>query len=143
MLKGKDFFFIKKDKNEEILEEIVGIVNERLPKFYNLDKLKDIQVLAPMRKGDLGVSNLNIRTFKRYLNKEEKFKVEETLQKRIFRVGDKVMQIKNNYTKKWETEDKSESGEGIYNGDIGYIYHIDKDNKIVYVLFDQTKDSIV
>lgn len=137
-VKGKDFFFIKKDTNEEILNEIVGIVSERLPKFYKLDKLKDIQVLAPMRKGDLGVSNLNIE-LQKYLNKEDKYKVEETLQKRIFRVGDKVMQIKNNYTKKWETEDKSESGEGIYNGDIGYIYHIDKENKIIYVLFDQTK----
>lgn len=137
-VKGKDFFFIKKDTNEEILKEIVGLVSTRLPKFYNLDKLKDIQVLAPMRKGDLGVVNLNIE-LQKYFNKEEKYKVEETLQKRIFRVGDKVMQIKNNYTKKWETEDKSESGEGIYNGDIGYIYHIDKENKIIYVLFDQTK----
>ncbi|CEO28652.1 SF1B family DNA helicase RecD2 [Paraclostridium sordellii] len=137
-VKGKDFFFIKKDTNEEILKEIVGLVSTRLPKFYNLDKLKDIQVLAPMRKGDLGVANLNIE-LQKYLNKEEKYKVEETLQKRIFRVGDKVMQVKNNYTKKWETEDKSESGEGIYNGDIGYIYHIDKENKIIYVLFDQTK----
>ncbi|CEQ11295.1 DNA helicase [[Clostridium] sordellii] len=137
-VKGKDFFFIKKDTNEKILKEIVGLVSTRLPKFYNLDKLKDIQVLAPMRKGDLGVANLNIE-LQKYLNKEEKYKVEETLQKRIFRVGDKVMQIKNNYTKKWETEDKSESGEGIYNGDIGYIYHIDKENKIIYVLFDQTK----
>ena len=137
-VKGKDFFFIKKDTNEEILNEIVGIVSERLPKFYKLDKLKDIQVLAPKRKGDLGVANLNIE-LQKYLNKEDKYKVEETLQKRIFRVGDKVMQIKNNYTKKWETEDKSESGEGIYNGDIGYIYHIDKENKIIYVLFDQTK----
>ena len=137
-VKGKDFFFIKKNTNEEILKEIVGLVSTRLPKFYNLDKLKDIQVLAPMRKGDLGVANLNIE-LQKYLNKEEKYKVEETLQKRIFRVGDKVMQIKNNYTKKWETEDKSESGEGIYNGDIGYIYHVDKENKIIYVLFDQTK----
>ncbi|CEQ25263.1 DNA helicase [[Clostridium] sordellii] len=137
-VKGKDFFFIKKNTNEEILKEIVGLVSTRLPKFYNLDKLKDIQVLAPMRKGELGVANLNIE-LQKYLNKEEKYKVEETLQKRIFRVGDKVMQIKNNYTKKWETEDKSESGEGIYNGDIGYIYHIDKENKIIYVLFDQTK----
>lgn len=137
-VKGKDFFFIKKDNNEEILEEIVGLVSQRLPKFYNLDKLQDIQVLAPMRKGDLGVTNLNIE-LQKYLNKEEKFKVEETLQKRTFRVGDKVMQIKNNYTKKWENEDKSESGEGIYNGDIGYIYHIDKENKTIYVLFDKTK----
>ena len=137
-VKGKDFFFIKKDTNEAILEEIVGLVSQRLPKFYNLDKLQDIQVLAPMRKGDLGVTNLNIE-LQKYLNKEEKFKVEETLQKRIFRVGDKVMQIKNNYTKKWENEDKSESGEGIYNGDIGYVYHIDKEKRIVYVIFDQIK----
>lgn len=136
--KGKDFFFIKKSTNEEILEEIIGIVSERLPKFYKFDKLKDIQILASMRKGDLGVTNLNME-LQKYLNKSEKFKVEENFQKRLFRVGDKVMQIKNNYTKKWETEDQKDSGEGIYNGDIGYIYHIDKDKRIVYVLFDQVK----
>ncbi len=136
--KGKDFFFIKKETNEEILEEISGLVSTRLPKYYNLDKLNDIQVLASMRKGDLGVTNLNIE-LQKCLNKQDKLKVEETLQKRIFRVGDKVMQIKNNYTKKWENEEQTESGEGIYNGDIGYIYHIDKENKIVSVLFDKTK----
>ena len=136
--KGKDFFFIRKDTNEDIMSEIIGVVNERLPKFYKLDKLKDIQVLASMRKGDLGVSNLNVE-LQKHLNKPEKFKVEETFSKRTFRVGDKVMQIKNNYTKKWETEDRSDSGEGVYNGDIGYIYHIDKDKKKVYVIFDQIK----
>ncbi|MGL5346715.1 MAG: SF1B family DNA helicase RecD2 [Peptostreptococcaceae bacterium] len=136
--KGKDFFFIRKDTNEDIMSEIISVVNERLPKFYKLDKLKDIQVLASMRKGDLGVSNLNAE-LQKYLNKPEKFKVEETFSKRTFRVGDKVMQIKNNYTKKWETEDRSDSGEGVYNGDIGYIYHIDKDKKKVYVIFDQIK----
>jgi exodeoxyribonuclease V alpha subunit len=136
--KGKDFFFIRKSTNEEILNEIVGLVNERLPKFYNVDKLKDIQVLSTMRKGDLGVTNLN-NELQKYLNEPNKFKVEESFAKRIFRVGDKVMQIKNNYTKKWENEDKSESGEGIYNGDIGYIYYIDKEKKIVFVLFDNTK----
>ncbi|RDY22828.1 ATP-dependent RecD-like DNA helicase [Romboutsia maritimum] len=136
--KNKDFFFIKKNTNEEILNEIIGLVNERLPKFYKLDKLKDIQVLASMRKGDLGVTNLNTE-LQKYLNKPDKFKVEENFAKRVFRVGDKVMQIKNNYTKKWETEDQSDSGEGVYNGDIGYIYHIEKDKKIVYVIFDQIK----
>lgn len=136
--KGKDFFFIRKSTNEEILNEIIGLVNERLPKFYKVDKLKDIQVLSSMRKGELGVTNLNIE-LQKYLNKKEKFKVEESFSKRLFRVGDKVMQIKNNYTKKWETEDQKESGEGIYNGDIGYVYHIDKDKKTIYVLFDQTK----
>ena len=136
--KGKDFFFIRKSTNEEILQEIVGLVNERLPKFYNVDKLKDIQILASMRKGDLGVTNLNVE-LQKYLNQPEKFKVEESFQKRLFRVGDKVMQIKNNYTKKWESEDSKDSGEGIYNGDIGYVYHIDKDKRTVYVLFDNIK----
>ena len=137
-VKNKDFFFIRKNTHEDILNEIVGLVSERLPKFYNVDKLKDIQLLTSMRKGDLGVTNLNIE-LQKYLNPPNKYKQEEEFAKRTFRVGDKVMQIKNNYTKKWETEDKSDSGEGIYNGDIGYIYHIDKDKKTVYVLFDKIK----
>ena len=137
-VKNKDFFFLRKNTNEEILNEIVGLVSERLPNFYKFDKLKDIQVLTSMRKGDLGVNNLNIE-LQKYLNPPNKYKQEEEFAKRIFRVGDKVMQIRNNYTRKWETEDKSESGEGIYNGDIGYIFHIDKDKKTVYVLFDKVK----
>ncbi|MEF2901975.1 MAG: ATP-dependent RecD-like DNA helicase [Clostridia bacterium] len=139
-VKNKDFFFLRKNTNEEILNEIVGLVSERLPNFYKFDKLKDIQVLTSMRKGDLGVNNLNIE-LQKYLNPPNKYKQEEEFAKRIFRVGDKVMQIRNNYTRKWETEDKSESGEGIYNGDIGYIFHIDKDKKTVYVLFDKIKLS--
>ena len=138
--KGKDFFFIQKSTNEEIIQELIGIVETRLPKVYKFDPLKDIQVLSTMRKGDLGVTNLNIE-LQKYLNKENKFKVEEDFQKRTLRVGDKVMQIKNNYTRKWENEDKSQTGEGIYNGDIGYIYHIDKENKKVFVQFDQIKIS--
>ena len=137
-VKNKDFFFLRKNTNEEIINEIIGLVSERLPKFYKFDKLKDIQVLASMRKGDLGVNNLNIE-LQKYLNPPEKYKQEEQFAKRTSRVGDKVMQIRNNYTKKWETEDKSDSGEGIYNGDIGYIFHIDKDKKTVYVLFDKVK----
>lgn len=137
-VKNKDFFFLRKKNNEEILNEIIGLVSERLPKFYKFDKLKDIQVLTSMRKGDLGVNNLNIE-LQKYLNPPSKYKQEEQFAKRIFRVGDKVMQIRNNYTKKWETEDKSDRGEGIYNGDIGYIFHIDKDKKTVFVLFDKIK----
>ena len=137
-VKNKDFFFLRKNTNEEIINEIIGLVSERLPKFYKFDKLKDIQVLTSMRKGDLGVNNLNIE-LQKYLNPPNKYKQEEEFAKRTFRVGDKVMQIRNNYTKKWETEDKSDSGEGIYNGDIGYIFHIDKDKKNVFVLFDKVK----
>lgn len=137
-VKNKDFFFLRKNTNEEILNEIIGLVSERLPKFYNFDKLKDIQVLTSMRKGDLGVTNLNIE-LQKYLNPPNKYKQEEEFAKRTFRVGDKVMQIRNNYTKKWETEDKSDNGEGIYNGDIGYIFHIDKDKKTIFVIFDKVK----
>ncbi|WP_343345253.1 SF1B family DNA helicase RecD2 [Terrisporobacter petrolearius] len=137
-VKNKDFFFLRKNNNEEIINEIIGLISERLPKFYKFDKLKDIQVLTSMRKGDLGVNNLNIE-LQKYLNPPNKYKQEEQFAKRTFRVGDKVMQIRNNYTKKWETEDKSDSGEGIYNGDIGYIFHIDKDKKTVFVIFDKIK----
>ena len=96
---------------------------------YKVNFISDLHFGTTMSNNEL----------QKYLNPPHKFKVEESFQKRIFRVGDKVMQIKNNYTKKWENEDKSESGEGIYNGDIGYIYHIDKENKKIYVLFDQVK----
>src|SRR5574344_2439367 len=81
--KNKDFFFIKKNINEDILNEIVGLVSERLPKFYKVDKLKDIQVLTSMRKGDLGVNNLNIE-LQRYLNPPNKYKQEEEFAKRTF-----------------------------------------------------------
>lgn len=137
-VKGKDFFFIRKETNEEILSEITGLVSERLPKYYGVDKLKDIQILSPMRKGTLGVNNLNIE-LQKSLNPPKKFKTEESFVKRTFRVGDKVMQVKNNYTKKWKTEDGSNSGHGIYNGDIGYIYFIDKEKKEIFVIFDGMK----
>lgn len=78
--KGKDFFFIRKSTNEEILNEIIGLVNERLPKFYKVDKLKDIQVLSSMRKGELGVTNLNIE-LQKYLNKKKNLKLKKVFLK--------------------------------------------------------------
>ncbi len=137
-IKGKDFYFIPKYEKEDILKEIVNLSHKRLPDYYKIDNLKDIQILSPMRKGDTGVFNLNLH-LQNVLNPNDKFKVEEKFQKRTFRVGDKVMQIKNNYTKKWKNEDETKDGEGVYNGDIGYIYHIDKEEKVVYILFDEYK----
>lgn len=134
-VKNKDFFFLNAATNEEIVNTIIGLVETRLPKFYKFDSLDDIQILSPMRKGDIGVQNMNI-ILQRYLNPPSERKTEITLNKRVFRVGDKVMQIKNNYTKSWKNEEETESGEGIYNGDIGYIYYIDKNKKIIYVMFD-------
>lgn len=136
--KGGDFFFITKNSDQEIIEEIKTLIGGRLQRYYNVDSLKDIQVLSPMRKGDAGVRNLNIE-LQKILNPHKSSVTEVELKTRIFRVGDKVMQIKNNYTKSWESEDSSDSGEGIYNGDIGYIYHIDKSNEQMYILFDEEK----
>ena len=140
-VKGKDFFFIKKE-GDDILQEIVGVVSERLPKFYGVDKLKDIQVLSPMRKGTLGVNNLNIE-LQKSLNPPSKYKTEEVFSKRTFRVGDKVMQIKNNYQLEWEQRtDKGflvDSGSGIFNGDMGIITKINNLTNYIEVKFDDDR----
>ncbi|OPJ56059.1 SF1B family DNA helicase RecD2 [Alkalithermobacter paradoxus] len=136
--KDKDFYFIQRTNNEDIVKEILHLVDKRLPEYYKVNKIKDIQILSPMRKGDLGVINLN-NELQKVLNPKDRLKTEEVFQNRIFRVGDKVMQIKNNYNKKWETEDESEKGEGIYNGDIGYVYYINKEEKTIHVIFDESK----
>lgn len=136
--KNGDFYFINKEGDEEILREIRSLVGGRLSKFYKVDPLKDIQVLSPMRKGSVGVTSMNYE-LQQVLNPRKNERLEVELMKRVFRVGDKVMQIKNNYSKKWENEAGNDSGEGIYNGDIGYVYHIDKQNKTIYILFDEHK----
>ncbi|MDR1774367.1 MAG: ATP-dependent RecD-like DNA helicase [Clostridioides sp.] len=136
--KDKDFFFINKSNEKEIADEIIGLVDKRLPNFYKVDKMKDIQILTPMRKGELGVNNLN-SVLQNFLNPKEKYKAEEKFATRTFRVGDKVMQIKNNYAREWTNEDETNSGEGVYNGDIGYIHHIDKEDKLIYVIYDSEK----
>lgn len=136
--KGTDFYFINRESDVEILEEIKSLVGGRLSSFYKCDGVKDIQVLSPMRKGTVGVSNMNIE-LQNILNPSRFDRMEVELMKRSFRIGDKVMQIKNNYSKSWENEEGTMSGEGIYNGDIGYVYHIDKSNKYIFILFDEYK----
>ena len=136
--KDSDFFFINKDSDEEILEEIKSLVSGRLEKYYEVDSLKDIQVLSPMRKGIAGVNNINLE-LQKVLNPHYKSRQEVELMKRVFRVGDKVMQVKNVYSRTWDNEEGTDHGEGVYNGDIGYIYHIDKVAKNIYVLFDDYK----
>ncbi|WAW14682.1 ATP-dependent RecD-like DNA helicase [Peptostreptococcus equinus] len=136
--KNGDFYFINRENDKEIIEEIKSLVSGRLAKFYNVDSKKDIQILSPMRKGEAGVNSIN-QEVQNILNPSRGDRTELVLQKRIFRVGDKVMQIKNNYSKPWEDEKSTDSGEGIYNGDIGYIFHIDKENKNLYIQFDEYK----
>ena len=114
-----------------ILNEIVGLVSERLPKFYKFDKLKDIQVLTPMKKGNLGSINLN-KEIQNVLNPHHPMKKEIEYRNNFFRIGDKVMQTKNNYSIKWERIKGfgDPAGEGVFNGDVGYIKDIDEENNI-------------
>ena len=140
--KGKDFYFIRETNPSNIVNIISDLCNERLPSFYGVDSLKDIQVLAPMKKGDVGVNALN-KYLQNKLNPKSYDKKEKAIGDELFRVGDKVMQIKNNYTTEWEIiKDGTiyEKGEGIFNGDLGFIMDIDEDDRIMKVLFDDEKE---
>lgn len=140
--KGNDFFFIKQPNPTGIVNTIMGLCKERLPNYYGVDPFKDIQVLTPMKKGDAGTNSLN-KHLQSVLNPESNLKKEKQIGDVIFRVGDKVMQIKNNYSIEWEIdkEDKPlEKGEGVFNGDFGIITDIDDDDRIVKVLFDDEKE---
>lgn len=139
--KNKDFYFMSRSRSEDILNTIIGLVKERLPKHYKFDPIKDIQVLTPMKKGEVGSINLN-KELQNYLNPPDKYKREKELREKIFRVGDKVMQIKNNYTLKWASLDpdtEERQGEGVFNGDMGYIQYINPEAQELTVFFDDNR----
>ncbi|EOU1647384.1 MAG: ATP-dependent RecD-like DNA helicase [Clostridium perfringens] len=142
--KGTDFFFIRNDIQEGILNTIIDLINTRLPKFNsNWDKLKSIQVLVPMKKGVLGVTNLNER-IQNVLNPKAQYKKEKEFRSMVFREGDKVMQIKNNYSLKWtRIAGKGEhEGLGVFNGDMGFIESIDLEGKKLSIIFDDERRVI-
>ena len=139
--KGGDFFFDNREKNEEILATILDLINRRLPTFNSKwSKIKDIQILSPTRKGVLGVDNLN-NEIQGILNPPDKYKNEKKVKDVIFRVGDKVMQTKNNYSLKWNRIGGygDNEGIGVFNGDMGFIESIDEENKTVTVIFDDER----
>ncbi|MDM0930644.1 ATP-dependent RecD-like DNA helicase [Clostridium perfringens] len=142
--KGTDFFFIRNDIQEGILNTIIDLINTRLPKFNsNWDKSKSIQVLVPMKKGVLGVTNLNER-IQNVLNPKAPYKKEKEFRSMVFREGDKVMQIKNNYSLKWtRIAGKGEhEGLGVFNGDVGFIESIDLEGKKLSIIFDDERRVI-
>lgn len=142
--KDGDFFFDHKEDNDEILDTIIDLINRRLPKFNpSLDKLKDIQILTPMRKGILGVQNLNNK-LQESLNPPSPSKKEKEIKEIIFREGDKVMQTKNNYQIEWFRINGygDNEGKGIFNGDMGFIQSINENDKNVIVIFDDEKKVI-
>ena len=116
-----DFYFMRQDDPEKVVEIIVDLVKNHIPRRFRLDPVDDVQVLTPMHKGAVGAANLNAR-LQNALNPRA-----ESLQRgeRLFRLGDKVMQIRNNYEK------------DIYNGDIGRITFVDDKEKNLTVRFDE------
>lgn len=136
--KLNDFFFINEMSQEKVLSDVISLCSGRLKNYGNYDFFKNIQVLTPTKKGMLGTKELN-KQLQNVLNPNQG--IEKPHGDRIFRPGDRVMQVKNNYDIYWEKEidDKIEAGAGIFNGELGKIKSIDEDEKQIEVYFDDEK----
>lgn len=141
-IKDKDFFFMKRSVQEEVIGTIIQLIKTRLPKFAKCSSLEDIQVLTPMRKSPLGVERLN-EALQEALNPPHKNKKEKEFRHVLLREGDKVMQIKNNYNISWKIYNKYDypidEGVGIFNGDVGRVKEINERLEKVTVQFDDKK----
>ena len=140
---GTDFFFMRRAYADDVAGTIQELVTKRLPKFTGCDGLSDMQILTPMRKGTLGVQNLN-QVLQQTLNPPAFDKREVHFRQIVFREGDKVMQIKNNYNVVWKCYDcksgkRYDEGLGVYNGDAGIVLSIDNDAEQMRVAFDDGK----
>lgn len=137
--KSQDFFFLKRQDANVIISVLIQLIQKKLPKYVDAEPY-DIQVLTPMRKGLLGVERLN-RILQEYLNPPTESKKEKEYGDRIFRTGDKVMQIKNNYQLEWEVSTKYgmtiDKGLGIFNGDMGIIKDINTYEETISVEYDE------
>ena len=137
--KDKDFFMMESHNENNMVETIKELCSRRLPDYYDeIDAFTDIQILTPGRKRIVGSINLN-RELQEVMNPPSPDKEEKVHGGRIFREGDKVMQIKNNYEMEWRKAESFEEGSGIFNGDMGVIDKIDKEFNEVTVLFDGDK----
>ena len=137
--KDKDFFFMRRNGELEILETVKQLYKERLPRYYtNCEPVRDIQVLTPVRKGLIGSINLN-KELQAVLNPLRAGLVEKKYGDKVFRVGDKVMQIRNNYELAWKRLSDFTEGEGVFNGDVGFIDSIDVEFNEMTVVFDEDK----
>lgn len=137
--RDKDFFLLRRRTEKEMLATIVDLCARRLPSYYeNCDVMRDVQVVTPVRKGLLGTNSLN-RELQGILNPPSENRKEKKFTHRLFREGDKVMQMKNNYQLEWKRMDDFSDGRGIFNGDCGFIETIDKENNEVTIVFDESK----
>lgn len=138
---NEDFFYIKQNNQDAILKEVISLCSGRLKKMGNYDFFKNIQVITPTKKGSLGTKDLN-RALQEQLNPASESKKEKNVLGTIYRVGDKVMQVKNNYDIFWERNTQNishENGSGVFNGELGIIEKIDDIEKQIKVRFDDDK----
>lgn len=138
---SRDFFFLERENVQVIYKHMIQLISEKLPPYVEA-KPYDIQVLTPMRKGNLGVEVLN-GVLQQYLNPPSSDKRECTIGERLFREGDKVMQVKNNYQLAWEIVSRYgipiDKGMGIFNGDMGIVRSIDEAARAVRVEYDECR----
>ena len=146
----EDFFFIKQNSTEKMMQEVISLSTGRLEKFGNYDFFKNIQVLTPTKKGPLGTKELN-KALQAVLNPNTEKLPEKIYGGVTYRVGDRVMQVKNNYDITWEREkgtfkneklkipEDVEIGTGVFNGEMGTILEIDEKEKVVKIKFDDEK----
>ena len=136
--KSRDFFFLKRYDADIIIRVVIALIQEKLPKYVEA-KPFEIQVLTPMRKGLLGVERLN-QILQRYLNPPDPSKKEKEIGQGLFREGDKVMQIRNNYQLEWEVRGRYgipvDKGVGVFNGDTGIIRMINEFAELAEVEFE-------
>ena len=139
---SRDFFFDEKSEPEVIKDTIVDMVTKRIPNYMKIDTTK-IQVLAPLKSGVLGIENLN-RCLQDVINPSSVTKLEEVVGATIFREGDKVMQMSNNYDLVWVKRDgyMSEEGAGVFNGDIGYIHKINRQTGEITIWFEDGRECV-
>ncbi len=131
--KDSDFFFFKRNTPENVCELLVDLTKTRLPKAYNYSPVDDIQIIAPSRKGTLGTVELN-KLLQEKINPQDEKRPEVKGKVFTFRLGDKVMQTRNNYDIIWKKDD--EQGTGVFNGDIGKIVNINMMTRDVVIDFD-------
>lgn len=131
-----DFFFLSRPYGEKLSSTIVELCRDRLPSRMGFDP-KDIQVLTPSRMGDCGTHALN-RLLQQALNPPSPEKREKSFGDRVFREGDRVMQIRNDYEILW-TRNETESGSGIFNGDVGTILSVDNEHELLWIDFDDKR----
>ena len=138
-----DFFYINQSSQEKILEEVLSLCTGRLKNYGDYDFFQSIQVLTPTKKGMLGTRELN-KALQERLNPNVYDLPEKANMGAIYRAGDRIMQVKNNYDMDWEKETKTgdvEVGRGVFNGEIGTITEVSEKNKIIEIQFDDEKTA--